>query len=234
MEWPTLSGVPDVATKLKTYEVDYSNQSDMFAYTFNNDAGGTYVTFSARNGTITFILTLDPLGTFQAQIWREDSDNGKKKSWERFRVALGDGCDQYAHCRESAISNRVRESAESDNAMQCTCLIGFEPLYPQDWFIRCVEKRKVPGVCGKGDGEGFVRLEGLKVPDARFSRVYGTMSFKECEKACLKSCNCTGYTSADVSKIRGGCISWFREFNRCKKLCRWARFLPKSGRGRAC
>ncbi|KAL5772663.1 hypothetical protein ACOSQ2_012587 [Xanthoceras sorbifolium] len=135
----------------------------------------------------------------------------KKKSWERFWVALGDGCDQYAHCRESAISNRVRESAESDNAMQCTCLIGFEPLYPQDWFIRCVEKRKVPGVCGKGDGEGSVRLEGLKIPDARFSRVYGTMSFKECEKACLKSCNCTGYTSADVSKIRGGCISWFRE-----------------------
>ncbi|KAK0577945.1 hypothetical protein LWI29_002677 [Acer saccharum] len=143
--------------RLKTYEVDYSNESDLFAYSFNNDSGETYITFPARNGTIPFMLTLDHLGTFQSLIWRDQDSN--------------------------------------DNMMQYTCLPGFKPMYPQDWFIRCVKKRKVGGgVCGKGDGEGFLKLEGLKVPDARFSRVYGNVSLKECEKQCLKNCNVLAQT----------------------------------------
>ncbi|TXG47212.1 hypothetical protein EZV62_026506 [Acer yangbiense] len=186
----TLSGVPDVATRLKTYEVDYSNESDLFAYSFNNDSGGTYITFPARNGTIPFMLTLDHLGTFQSLIWRDQDSNGTK-SWERFWVAPEDNCDQYSRCRESAICN-------TDNAMQCTCLPGFKPMYPQDWFIRCVEKRKVP--------------------DARFSWVYGNVSLKEYEKQCLKNCNCTGYASADIHKIGGGCIAWFGELTDIRKL----------------
>ncbi|KAK3188218.1 hypothetical protein Dsin_027779 [Dipteronia sinensis] len=158
-----------------------------------------------------FMLTLDHLGTFQSIIWRDQDSNGTE-SWERYWVAPEDNCDRYARCRKSAICN-------TDNAMQCTCLPGFKPLYPQDWFIRFVEKKKVGGVvCSKGDGEGFLKLKGLKVPDARVSRVYGNVSLQECEKQCLKNCNCTGYASVDVRKIGGGCIAWFGELTDIRKF----------------
>ncbi|KAK1557581.1 hypothetical protein Q3G72_027519 [Acer saccharum] len=148
---------------------------------FNNDFGGTYITFPARNGTIPFMLTLDHLGTFQSLIW----------------------CNQEWY----KIMGKT------------TRIPGFKPMYPQDWFIRCVEKRKVGGgVCGKGDREGFLKLEGLKVPDARFSWVYGIVSLKECKKQCLKNCNCTGYANTDIHKIGGGCIAWFGELTDIRKF----------------
>lgn len=37
------------------------------------------------------------------------------------------------------------------------------------------------------------------------------MSLQECEIKCLKSCNCTGYASADVSGSGTGCFAWYGE-----------------------
>ncbi|KAJ6725344.1 hypothetical protein OIU85_023193 [Salix viminalis] len=48
----------------------------------------------------------------------------------------------------------------------------------------------------------------LKVPDARFTRVYANVRFKECERECLKSCHCTGYASSNVTINGLGCIAW--------------------------
>ncbi|KAK3188214.1 hypothetical protein Dsin_027775 [Dipteronia sinensis] len=98
---------------------------------------------------------------------------------------------------------------------RCGCLPGFEPTYPQGWYLKCLEttrrRKKQLDECGKGDGEGFVRLEAVKLPDARNSTVYGNMNLKECERECLKSCDCTGYAILDVNEGGQGCIAWYGE-----------------------
>ncbi|TXG47218.1 hypothetical protein EZV62_026512 [Acer yangbiense] len=65
--------------------------------------------------------------------------------------------------------------------------------------------------CGKGDEEGFVRLEGAKFPDARNSTLYSNMTLEECGRECLKSCNCTGYANVYVDELGRGCIAWHGE-----------------------
>ncbi|KAK2644309.1 hypothetical protein Ddye_019504 [Dipteronia dyeriana] len=105
-------------------------------------------------------------------------------------------------CGANAICNK-------DTMAHCACLPGFERLYPQDWYLKCQETRKEP--CGKGDGEGFVRLNGVKFPDARNSTLYSNMSLEECERECLKSCNCTGYANVYVDEMGRGCIVWYGE-----------------------
>ncbi|KAL8155406.1 hypothetical protein AgCh_000694 [Apium graveolens] len=69
----------------------------------------------------------------------------------------------------------------------------------------------------KGAGEGFLKLPGIKLPDAKFSRFYGNLSLQQCEEVCLKSCNCTAYASADVNVGGRGCYAWFGELNDVKQ-----------------
>ncbi|KAK2644317.1 hypothetical protein Ddye_019512 [Dipteronia dyeriana] len=117
-----------------------------------------------------------------------------------------DFCDEYARCGANAICNE-------DTLVPCGCLLGFEPSYPLDWYLKCLEtrKKKKTDECGKGDGEGFVRLEAVKLPDARNFTIYGNMNLKECEREWLKSCNCTGYAILDVHEGGQGCIAWYGE-----------------------
>ncbi|KAK4857434.1 hypothetical protein QYF36_000658 [Acer negundo] len=74
------------------------------------------------------------------------------------------------------------------------------------------------GSCGKGNGEGFVRLEGVKFPDARTSTLYSNMSLEECERECLKSCNCTGYANVYVDEMGRGCIAWYGELRDMRRF----------------
>ncbi|TXG47216.1 hypothetical protein EZV62_026510 [Acer yangbiense] len=52
-----------------------------------------------------------------------------------------------------------------------------------------------------------MRLEAVKLPDARNSNLYSNRNLKECERECLKSCNCTGYAILDVTGSEQGCIT---------------------------
>ncbi|KAI9199044.1 hypothetical protein LWI28_026404 [Acer negundo] len=78
-------------------------------------------------------------------------------------------------CGANAICN-------DDTLAHCACLPGFERLYPRDRYLKCQETSKEG--CGKGDGEGFARLEGVKFPDARNSTLYSNMSLEECGREC--------------------------------------------------
>ncbi|KAK9092214.1 hypothetical protein Syun_027125 [Stephania yunnanensis] len=70
----------------------------------------------------------------------------------------------------------------------------------------CVRKR----VCDNGDG--FLRLSKIKIPDASNARVNMSMSIRDCEGECRKNCSCTGYANGGRNGDGFGlisCLMWF-------------------------
>ncbi|GJS75528.1 G-type lectin S-receptor-like serine/threonine-protein kinase isoform X1 [Tanacetum coccineum] len=72
------------------------------------------------------------------------------------------------------------------------------------------------GLCGPygnsdlncAGGDGFVKQRGVKVPDTRKTWFNVSMNLEECEKVCLRNCNCTAYANSDVRSGGSGCLIW--------------------------
>ncbi|RHN62547.1 putative protein kinase RLK-Pelle-DLSV family [Medicago truncatula] len=79
----------------------------------------------------------------------------------------------------------------------------------------CVRKKGV-SVCG--NGEGFVKVVSLKVPDTSVAVAKGGLSLEECEKECLRNCSCTAYAVADVRNGGSGCLAWHGDLMDVQKL----------------
>ncbi|KAK1549024.1 hypothetical protein Q3G72_018113 [Acer saccharum] len=186
------NGLPDVRSQ-KDY---FSDQNVLINITFVSNDNEIYLKFSPKKVDVFSIIVLESTGVMNRLIWHES------QRWVKLKIILQDMCDEYMRCGANAICNEY-------TLAQCACLPGFERLYPQDWYLKCQETRKE--ACGKGDGEGFVRLEGVKFPDARNSTLYSNMSLEECERECLKSCKCTGYANVYVDEMGRGCIAWYGE-----------------------
>uniref|UniRef100_A0A2N9GA49 Apple domain-containing protein n=1 Tax=Fagus sylvatica TaxID=28930 RepID=A0A2N9GA49_FAGSY len=107
------------------------------------------------------------------------------------------------------------ESPDNINSFECTCLPGYEPKSPRDWYLRdgsqgCVRKQLGLSMCG--NGEGFVKLEHLKGPDSSNATwMEMSMSYSECEQACLSNCSCTAFTSMNIDGKGTGCLAWYGE-----------------------
>lgn len=56
---------------------------------------------------------------------------------------------------------------------------------------------------------GFLKVEGVKLPDLLNFQLDKNLSLKQCELSCLKSCNCSAYASSDVRPGKNGCLMWF-------------------------
>ncbi|KAF3455681.1 hypothetical protein FNV43_RR00323 [Rhamnella rubrinervis] len=129
----------------------------------------------------------------------------QERGWTQFSSMPAETCDQYGYCGAFGLCDYKNTSE-----FECTCLPGFEPKSYSEWKFRdathgCVRK---PGSLICSEGEGFVKLENVIVPDT--SKVVGNsdLSLEACEKECLRSCNCTAYASANISEGGSGCIKW--------------------------
>ena len=118
-------------------------------------------------------------------------------------------CDKYSSCGPNSYCkpyNGVK--------FECTCLPGFEPKSSHDWSLRdwsggCLRKKQGVSICN--DGEGFVKVEHLKVSNTSIAHVNMSLSLKECEQECLKNCSCIAYASTDERAERIGCLTWHGE-----------------------
>ena len=92
----------------------------------------------------------------------------------------------------------------------CECLERFVPTSQEQWDVLnwsngC--RRKTTLNCQKG--EGFVKIEWVKLPDLLDFWLNKNMSLEECKEMCLNNCSCTAYVNSDIRRGRSGCVMWF-------------------------
>ncbi|KAL6271605.1 hypothetical protein ACE6H2_028516 [Prunus campanulata] len=155
---------------------------------------------SDKNESILSRLVLDESGTLVASTWH---DQGQQ--WIKYWSVPVERCDEYGKC--SANSNCDPSNIYK---FECTCLPGHEPKSPRDWYLRdgsggCVRKS---GVSMCRNGEGFVTVAHVKVPDSPNARVNKNLSWKACQQECLRNCSCKAYAKADERWGGFGCVTW--------------------------
>ncbi|KAI9105165.1 hypothetical protein K1719_022694 [Acacia pycnantha] len=97
-------------------------------------------------------------GSWQVLVW-----DSNKKQWNRYWYGPKVDCDMYGSCGANGNCDSYNYAY-----FKCFCLPGFEPKNPTDWYQRfhrtegCVRK-KGPSMCG--NGEGFVKVGSVKIPD---------------------------------------------------------------------
>ncbi|KAF3457322.1 hypothetical protein FNV43_RR01979 [Rhamnella rubrinervis] len=168
--------------------------------TYVNNESEISVMWSMYNISILSRLVVDASGFVRRTVRYE-----QERGWREFTTSPEEPCDQYGHCGAFGLCD-----PNNTTEFECACLPGFEPKSRSEWNFRdgthgCVRK---PGslICSKG--EGFVKLENVKVPDTSKVVVINGLSLEACEKECLRSCNCTAYASANISEGGSGCIAW--------------------------
>ncbi|XP_050898313.1 G-type lectin S-receptor-like serine/threonine-protein kinase RKS1 [Lathyrus oleraceus] len=194
------AGVPNMKRDMVTFNVSYVEDDNYSALSFN----------MFDKSVITRIV-IQQSGFFQAFTW-----DSQKSQWSRYWSVPTDQCDNYGTCG----SNSNCDPLNFDD-FKCTCLLGFEPKFPRDWY----ESRDGSGGCVRNknasvcrNGEGFVKVVSLKVPDTSVAVVKGGLSLEECEKECLRNCSCAAYAPADVRNGGSGCLAWYGDLMDIQKL----------------
>ncbi|PKI39697.1 hypothetical protein CRG98_039910 [Punica granatum] len=173
----------------------------IFNVSFVNDQEEVSISFGLRNMSIISRMVMDPSGLIQRSTWQ---DRGGR--WIQFYAAPVEQCDYYGACGANSNCNPY-----NTGQFACTCLPGFDPRSPADWFLRdgsggCMRS---PGASTCQSGEGFIKVARVKVPDTSRAHADMSMSLKECEEECLKNCSCTAYSAADESRGGFGCLAWY-------------------------
>ena len=151
-------------------------------------------------------VVLDNTGLVQKLMW-DDGVHQWKEQWSTPKYR----CDKYGQCGPYSKCN-----PDNINKFECMCLPGYEPKSPRDWYLRdgsegCVRKNLGLSMCK--NGEGYVKLERLNIPDSSIDAAWisTSMSSSECEQACLTNCSCTAFTSMNIDGKGTGCLAWYGE-----------------------
>ncbi|XP_059650524.1 G-type lectin S-receptor-like serine/threonine-protein kinase At4g27290 [Cornus florida] len=172
--------------------------STVIKYKFIVNADEVYYIYESRNDSYTTRFTLNQTGMLQRFILNEGSSE-----WVRMHTIQNDLCDDYARCGSNGI-------CRSTSRPICKCLEGFIPKSQEewdqlDWSSGCVRRTSLD--CQNGDG--FVKLKNVKLPDLLEFWLKESLNLKECEAECLKNCSCTAYANSDIRGGGSGCLIWF-------------------------
>ncbi|KAK9098332.1 hypothetical protein Syun_025377 [Stephania yunnanensis] len=172
-----------------------------------NDPNEIYTTYTVSNTSVFSRVKLDYLGFVRRKTWVDST------GWNTIRSYPDDTCDNYGKCGAFGRCN-------SNYSPICSCLPGFKfksssDTYALEWSQSCGRKRQL--LCGKGDG--FLKLEKMKLPDTSNARVDMSLGIKDCEIGCRNNCSCTGYASADVDG--SGCLVWFGTLSDAREFPEW-------------
>ncbi|PKI65663.1 hypothetical protein CRG98_013958 [Punica granatum] len=167
-----------------------------------------YFWYDSLTNDYIFRITLEQSGLLQRLVAKSGST-----TWDVMYSIPNDICDNYGKCGPNSIC-MISESPI------CECLKGFEPRSTDQWLVfnwsgGCKSKAEIN--CSTREGEGFLRVDKVKLPDLLEFSLHENMTLEECRVGCLKNCSCTAYAN---SKIKGGigCITWFGDLVNIRDL----------------
>lgn len=194
-QWDGLhwNGIPNINRLSKNYSFDI---------VFVNNEEEVTTKFAVLDPSVTSIIEIDESGFLQQLVWQ-----GQQQGWVTIWSPT-DVCDKYGRCGPFGVCNTYTATW-----MNCECFPGYEPNSPEDWKLRegsggCKRQQGAPSMCR--NGEGFVKIPNLKVPDPYSTiKLDVSLSMEACEHKCLSNCSCLAYASADVRNGGSGCMTWY-------------------------
>ena len=169
-----------------------------YTFTVGQNEGQPYYEYEVTNTLILARLVVEASGKLRRYQWEPQRGKMGQKLWPN-----DDSCDNYATCGPNSICS-------GDASLLCRCFSGFNTKNPVDWNIK-----NWSGGCARstnltcGDGDDFLPVKALKLPDTGNSTGNTSLNINECRAECLRNCSCTAYSSMDVRNGESGCIMWF-------------------------
>ncbi|KAF3959820.1 hypothetical protein CMV_015405 [Castanea mollissima] len=148
----------------------------------------TFPNSTDPNGSIRMVV--DESGMVHRSLWQETT-------WDEYWSAPQELCDKYLNCGPNSYCD-----PHNLVTFECKCFPGFKPKSSHD----CVREKQGMSMCN--NGEGFVKLAHMKVPDTSIAHADMSLTMKECEQKCLRNCSCIAYGSANESEGGIGCLTW--------------------------
>ncbi|KAM3683593.1 hypothetical protein ACJW31_12G160000 [Castanea mollissima] len=175
------SGVPEMKSKL--FNVSFVNNQD--------ETTIMYSVFSNLADPKVFPKAMvDESGIVRRSLWQETR-------WVEYWSSSLALCDKYLSCGPNSYCDPYNEVN-----FECKCFPGFEPKSSRD----CVREKQGVAMCN--NGEGFVKLAHMKMPNTSIAHVDMSLSMIECEQKCLRNCSCMAYANANESEGGIGCLTW--------------------------
>ncbi|KAB2637494.1 G-type lectin S-receptor-like serine/threonine-protein kinase [Pyrus ussuriensis x Pyrus communis] len=183
---------------------------DVFKINFVNNKDEITYQWTVLDPSVHSVYIIDGSRTFKLLVWQ-----GQKHQWDLLWLAPLDACDSYGKWGKFGNCN------PTINGFNCTCYPGYEPISPQDWDLKdgrggCKRQQGSRSMCRNGDG--FVKMENVKVPDTSSIKLEKNLSLEACKDECLKNCTCLAYAIEDVTNRGTGCMTWYKDLMDTKQL----------------
>ncbi|PWZ38447.1 G-type lectin S-receptor-like serine/threonine-protein kinase B120 [Zea mays] len=170
-----------------------------------------YMTFHVNDGAPPTRYVVTGAGRFQLLSWNRDAS-----AWTTLESWPSRSCSPYGSCGAYGYCDNTLAVAT------CRCLDGFEPASPAEWsggvFSRGCRRRsqqqQALAPCGgEDDGDAFLAMPNMKVPDRFVLLGTNVSSGDECAAECRRNCSCVAYAYANLrrSSAKGDtarCLVW--------------------------
>nr|BAJ99079.1 predicted protein [Hordeum vulgare subsp. vulgare] len=174
----------------------------------------SYVAFALSDAAPRTRYVITHSGSLELQSWKSGG-----AGWHTLGRWPPHDCSRYDYCGPFGYCDNT------DAPPACKCLPGFEPASPDEWrsgrfLLGCRRKEELRCGVSNGDGEGFLAVPDMKVPD-RFVVIANTGA-TGCAAECARNCSCVAYAHANLSSSSRGdatrCLVWLGDLIDAKKL----------------
>ncbi|KFK32972.1 hypothetical protein AALP_AA6G313200 [Arabis alpina] len=187
------SGVPTFRSGPWASPSDVKKSSEKLPYaTYNLTATKEEATYSftLTNRSFFSVFRLTDNGLLRRTTWRI---NG---SILLEFTSPDDTCGSYNKCGANGL-------CDMNSIPICNCIHGFKARDEgawelKDWKAGCVRKTPLKFI-----GDGFERLQKMKLPDTTESIVDRRIGLPDCRDKCIRNQNCTAYANGG-----SGCVIW--------------------------